>query len=70
MALSADARESTGMSKRVLAAVLWFYGGWCLGAMLASVLGISGLLGPILGMTGAVLIAGDPRHIIWPRRTS
>ena len=70
MASTADAREPSDMSKRVLAALLWFYGGWCLGAMIAFVLGISGLLGPVLGVAGAILIAGDPRHVIWPRKAS
>ena len=56
-----------GMSKRILAAILWFYTGWYAGAMVAELVGISPLLGPILGATAAALIAGDPRRIIWKR---
>ena len=55
------------MKKRVAAAVLWFYCGWYAGAMIAHVVGISPALGPILGVVAAVLIAGDPRGIIWPK---
>jgi hypothetical protein len=55
------------MSKRILAAILWFYTGWYAGAMVAELVGISPVFGPILGATAAALIAGDPRRIIWKR---
>ncbi|MFL5771427.1 MAG: hypothetical protein ACJ765_15245 [Chloroflexota bacterium] len=58
------------MKKRVLSAFLWFYCGWYAGAMIASVVGISPLLGPVLGAAAAFIIAGDPRGIIWPRRSA
>ena len=58
------------MKKRAFAAVLWFYTGWYAGAVIAHLLGISVLLGPILGTAVAALIAGDPRGIIWTPRTS
>ncbi len=54
-----------GMTKRVLAAILWFYAGWYAGAMLAEFIGVSPLLGPLIGAAAAGLIAGDPRRIIW-----
>jgi hypothetical protein len=56
------------MTKRVLAAMLWFYAGWYAGAMLAEVFGISALLGPIIGAAAAGLVVGDPRRIIWTTR--
>ncbi len=56
------------MKKRVLAAFLWFIAGWYAGAMLAVLLGISPVLGPIIGAAAAGLIAGDPRRIIWTSR--
>ncbi|MFL5725144.1 MAG: hypothetical protein ACJ77F_02300 [Chloroflexota bacterium] len=56
------------MKKRVLSAFLWFYCGWYAGAMIASVVGISPLLGPVLGAAAAFIIAGDPRGVIWPRK--
>lgn len=55
------------MKKRVLSGVLWFYTGWYAGAMLATALGISVALGPIIGFAAAALIAGDPRRAIWSR---
>lgn len=58
------------MSKRIAAAVLWFFALWYLGAFIAFVLGVPDLLGPVLGLAGAALIAGDPLGVIWTRTTS
>ena len=58
------------MTKRVLAAMLWFYTGWYAGALLADMIGVSPLLGPVIGAAAAGLIAGDPRRIIWTARAS
>jgi hypothetical protein len=57
------------MKKRVLAAVLWFYAGWYAGAIVADFLGIAPMFGPVLGAAAAALIAGDPRGIIWTKRS-
>ncbi len=57
------------MTKRILAAVLWFYTGWYAGAILADFLAVSPMLGPIVGAAAAALIAGDPRRIIWTVRS-
>jgi hypothetical protein len=53
------------MKKRVLAAFLWFYTGWYAGALLANIVGVSPVLGPLIGAVTAALIVGDPRRIIW-----
>lgn len=58
------------MKKRALSAILWFYTGWYAGAMIAHALGLAMILGPVLGVTAAALIAGDPRGIIWHRSSS
>jgi len=58
------------MTKRALAAILWFYTGWYAGTMLAALFGISPLLGPIIGAAAAGLIVGDPRRIIWSARAA
>lgn len=58
------------MSKRIAAAVLWFFALWYLGAFIAFVLGVPDLLGPVLGVAGAALIAGDPLGAIWMRTGS
>ena len=55
------------MSKRVFAAILWFYTGWYAGAMIATLVGISPLIGPVLGVAAASLFVGDPRRIIWTK---
>ena len=58
------------MTKRVLAAMLWFYTGWYAGALLAEAFGVSPFLGPLIGAAAAGLIAGDPRRIIWTSRAT
>src|SRR3982750_4666843 len=55
------------MKKRALAAVLWLYAGWFLGAAIAWATGAPSVLGPILGLAGAGFFGGDPLHIIWAR---
>jgi hypothetical protein len=57
------------MTKRILATALWFYTGWYAGALLADFLGVSAVLGPIIGAAAAALIVGDPRRIIWSARS-
>jgi hypothetical protein len=58
------------MKKRVLAAFLWFYAGWYAGALVADFLGVSAVLGPILGAAAAAIVVGDPRGLIWKRRSA
>jgi hypothetical protein len=58
------------MTKRILAAFLWFYTGWYAGAMLAEMLSLSPALGPIIGAAAAGLIVGDPRGMIWKARAA
>lgn len=55
------------MNKRIVSAVLWFYAGWMVGALIALALGLSASLGPIIGAAAAALFVGDPRRIIWTR---
>ena len=57
-----------GMKKRVFAALLWFYAWWYAGAVIASIVGVSPMLGPIIGAAAAALFVGDPRRIIWTTR--
>jgi hypothetical protein len=64
----AACEQDAVMKKRILATFLWFYAGWYAGAILAEFLGVSQLLGPIIGMAAAALVAGDPRRIIWVSR--
>lgn len=57
------------MKKRVAAAFLWFYTGWYAGALVADIIGVSPVLGPLIGAAAAALIVGDPRRIIWSARS-
>ena len=61
------ARDPLPMTKRLAAALLWFYAGWYAGAMIAGFLGISPVIGPILGAAAAGFLVGDPLRIIWTR---
>jgi hypothetical protein len=67
MVVGPRARDPLPMTKRVVAAFLWFYTGWYAGAMIASFLGISPVFGPIVGVAAAGLFVGDPFRIIWTR---
>lgn len=58
------------MTKRAIAALLWFYAGWYAGAFIAELVGVTPLLGPVIGAAAAGLIAGDPRRIIWTARST
>ena len=53
------------MKKRVLAGLLWFYATWYAWSIVASTVGVSDMLGPVLGLIAAALIAGDPLGRIW-----
>jgi len=53
------------MKKRALAAVLWFYAGWYAGNLIAAVVAVPDVFGPILGVAAAGLFAWDPRGIFW-----
>ena len=55
------------MTKRVVAAFLWFYTGWYAGAFIAAMLGVSPVIGPIVGAVAAGFMVGDPLRIIWTR---
>jgi hypothetical protein len=70
MAVPVRGAHGSGMSKRVFAAILWFYTGWYAGAFITAYLGVSPLIGPILGAAAASLFVGYPRRIIWSRRVS
>jgi hypothetical protein len=55
------------MTKRVVAAFLWFYTGWYAGAMIAAFIGINPAIGPIIGVAAAGLVVVDPRRMFWAR---
>ena len=60
--------HAAAMKKRIVSAFLWFYVGWYAGALIADIVGISPVLGPLLGAAAAALIVGDPRRLIWTAR--
>jgi hypothetical protein len=62
--------DDAAMKKRAFVALLWFYVGWYGGAMLAEFLGVSALLGPMVGAAAAALFVGDARGITWPGRVT
>jgi hypothetical protein len=58
------------MKKRVAATFLWFYAGWYAGALLAEFLGVSALIGPVIGAAAAGMFAGDPFRVIWTAKAA
>jgi len=53
------------MKRRIFATFMWFYAWWYAGAIVADVVHVSPMLGPIMGVAAAALFVGDPRKIIW-----
>ena len=51
--------------KRIAATLLWFYTGWYVGSIIATLIGVPDLLGPIVGIAAGTLVAIDPRRLIW-----
>jgi hypothetical protein len=68
LALTGPDRTMPPMNKRLLAAVLWFFAGWYLGGYISLIFGVPEAIGPVLGIAGAVVFAGDPLGIIWTKR--
>jgi hypothetical protein len=56
--------------KRLAVSVLWLYTGWYAGSMIAAMLGVPDLIGPIVGIAAGLLVAFDPRHIVWDAKAS
>ena len=57
--------HGSAMSKRILAGILWLFAAWYLGNIVSYHLGISDLLGPILGVCAALVVVADPLRILW-----
>lgn len=55
------------MSKRALAALLWFSAGWLGYEIVWSVTGIARMGGPILAFSLAAFVTIDPLGVFWPR---
>ena len=53
--------------KRLISATLWFYSLWYLGSLITATLGLPDLLGPVLGLSGGLIVGVDPRRVIWRR---
>lgn len=59
------------MNKRILAASLWFFAGWYVGAAITVFLGLPELVGPLPGIAMAAFVATDPMQRLWtPARAS
>jgi hypothetical protein len=58
------------MSKRALAAVLWFAATWIGYEIVWSLTGVPRLAGPVIAFTVAALVTLDPMALFWTRATS
>jgi uncharacterized RDD family membrane protein YckC len=52
---------------RILSTVLWFFAAWYIANFAVVLFGANAMLGPLVGITAAVLIGGDPLRLIWSR---
>jgi hypothetical protein len=52
---------------RILSTVLWFFAGWYVANFAVAFLGANAMVGPLVGITAAVLIGGDPFRLFWTR---
>ena len=52
--------------KRLASSALWAYALWYLGSMVSALLGTPDLLGPLLGISGGLIVGIDPKHLLWP----
>jgi hypothetical protein len=57
------------MKKRLLATVLWFYATWYGWSILADMVGLPALLGPVVALAVAAVIGLDTMHRIWTKRS-
>jgi hypothetical protein len=55
---------------RVLSTVLWFFAGWYVANFAVAMFGANAMLGPIVGITAAALIGGDPFRVLWTTKTA
>jgi hypothetical protein len=58
------------MSKRTLAALLWFSATWIGYEIVWSLTDVPRLAGPVIAFTVAALVTLDPLALLWPRSTS
>ena len=58
------------LMKRYLATALWFFAFWSLGSMVAALLGVPDLIGPVLAVAAGVIVGVDPRRVIWAHPTA
>jgi hypothetical protein len=58
------------MSKRAIAAFLWFSATWVGYEIVWSLTGVPRLAGPVIAFTVAALVTLDPMALFWPRETS
>ena len=59
--------DSKHMSKRIVAAPLWFLTGWMVGAMAAFALGLPSWLPGLCAVSVALLVVIDPAGWFWER---
>jgi hypothetical protein len=53
------------MKLRIVSAILWFLAGLVLAGAIAYILGVSQLVGVIVGAAWAAFVTIDPKHLIW-----
>jgi hypothetical protein len=53
------------MKLRIVSGILWFLAGWVLTGVIAFELGVTQLVGAVIGVAWAAFVTIDPKHLIW-----
>lgn len=69
MASAFGAADTTGMSHRLIAAILWFATIWVTYEIVWSVVGVPRIAGPLVATVVAALVALDPLGLFFARPT-
>lgn len=56
------------MKLRIVSTILWSLAGWSLAAAFATILGVSPLIGPVVGTVWGAFVLVDPKHVLWAAR--
>ncbi len=56
------------MKLRITSTLLWLLAGWAVGAAFATILGVSTLIGPVVGIVWGAFVLADPKHVLWAAR--
>jgi hypothetical protein len=57
--------DADAMKLRTVSCLLWFLAGWGVAGTVAINLGLSQMVGPLVGVAWAALVIVDPKDVVW-----